>query len=296
MANTEDNFFGLQKPYDEISYQDNFWDIIEYAEDVVDLLYWPDEIKSLKPPTKWVIPDKTFRNVSFKSTHISFIEFTDCRFENCLFIGSTISNCRFNNCDFISCNFFRAQIQNCFIDPSSFDHCIDASKHPNIGYSLYQELLHNSRQQVQPDFTRNAQYNFARWQRYFLRSQIDASKDNSLKKFFRRMSLIPAWLFEKTTGSGVRLINLAITSFLVLMALTTFNYYFRASFGLMLGKVPVSSFSEAFYFSTIVVTSLGFGDITPTKDIGRIVIAFEAILGFLTFATLVSMAFRRISN
>jgi len=296
MAYKSDEFFRLDEPYDEIFYQDNFWVIVYHFDDVADLLYWPDKIESPKPPSKWIIKGKEFRNVSFKETHISFIEFTDCHFKNCLFLGSTITDCRFNNCHFESCNFFRAQIQNCFIDPSSFDKCIDATKYPNVGYSLYQELLHNSRQQVQPEFTRKAQYNFARWQRYFHRSEIAASTDSKAKKVISHISLIPAWLFEKTTGSGVRISNLTITSFSLLLVLTTLNYYFSSTFGLMLENEPVCSFSEAFYFSTIVVTSLGFGDITPTNNIGRVVVAFEAMLGFLTFATLVSMAFRRISN
>ena len=54
MANIEDEFFQLDKPYDEIFYQSNFWEIIENSDDVVDLLYWPDKIESAQPPAKWL--------------------------------------------------------------------------------------------------------------------------------------------------------------------------------------------------------------------------------------------------
>ena len=83
---------------------------------------------------------------------------------------------------------------------------------------------------------------------------------------------------------------------MMLVAITCLNHYFSSELGLKLSGKPITSIVESFYFSTIVVTSLGFGDITPSTDWGRFVIACEAIAGFLTFAVLVSMAFRKITS
>lgn len=298
MTHEPDDFFRLDQPYSEVSSPSDFWEIVKDREEAViaDLLYRPDKLESRDPPRKWIIRNKKFSNFSFSKTHISQIEFTDCQFENCLFIGSIITDCRFNNCEFVTCNFYRSQIQNCFVDPKSFSQCTDSVKYPNIGVGLYQELLHNSRQQAQPEFARDAQYQFSRWKRYLSWDEIKSSNDGCIKKSMKCIGLFPSWLFELTTGSGMRLGNLALTSVVMLFAFTFINFFCISTFGLLLDQEPVQGLYESFYFSTIVVTSLGFGDITPSTDVGRVAVAIEAIIGFLTFATLVSMAFRRITN
>lgn len=298
MDRKPDKFFTLIEPYVELSESKDFWRAVEgdSTKEIRDLLYRPDILESVEPPKKWRVRNKKFYNVSFARTVISQIEFTDCHFESCLFTGSLVSDCRFNNCHFVSCNFYRAEIRGCFIDPKSFARCLDPKKHANIGVSLYQELLHNSRQQAQPEFANLSQYQFTRWKRYLKWDEIEKSNLSWSKKVLKRFSLLPAWTFEITTGSGVRLSNLAITSSLMLLTITGLNYYFSADFGLKLSGEPIASIVESFYFSTIVVTSLGFGDITPSTDLGRFVIACEAIAGFLTFAVLVSMAFRKITS
>ncbi len=298
MQREPDDFFRMAEPYEELSSANEFWQKVDGKDEgvVENLLYRPDLLESLEPPKKWIVRNKTFRNFSFAKTHLSQLEFTDCQFENCLFIGSIITACRFNSCEFVNCNFYRSQIQNCHVDPRAFARCLDLKKYANIGVGLYQELLHNSRQQVQPEFTREAQYQFSRWKRHLGWDEIKISNDGPIRKALKSVLLFSSWLFEKTTGSGVRLKNLAVTSAVVLAGFTWLNYSFRSTFGLMLKDECLETLSEAFYFSTIVITSLGFGDITPTTDLGRVVVSIQAMVGFLTFAILVSMAFRRITN
>ncbi|MEP4032211.1 ion channel [Roseibium polysiphoniae] len=293
MNREADEFFRLIDPYKEISSAKGFWDIVEGKEErkIESILFRPDELDSREPPKKWRIRNKSFFNVSFAKTRLVNIEFSDCRFNRCLFIGSTLTDCRFNNCKFVETNFFRAEIQRCYLDPKAFKECVNSEKYPNVGLALYQELLNNSRQQAQPDFAREAQYQFARWKRYEKFSELRTSNHCSWKKTVGYLSVSIDWIFEKTTGSGMRLSNLAITAAIVLALLTALNYQFSSSFGLELNNLV-----ESFYFSTIVVTSLGFGDITPTTCIGRAIVAIEAILGFLIFAILVSMIFRRITS
>ncbi|PZX18417.1 pentapeptide repeat protein [Palleronia aestuarii] len=298
MSRETRDFFTLRKPYEELSTPSEFWALVDGDDEKVlkDLLFRPDKLESVEPPKRWRVRNKKFCNVSFSKTLLSQIEFTDCHFEECLFTGSVIYDCRFNFCIFVNCNFYRARIQECFIDPKAFAECLDPKRHANIGVGLYQELLHNSRQQAQTEFTSYAQYKFVQWKRYLKRSEIRNSDAGRLVKLLKSIALVPSWLFELTTGSGMRLSNLAITSCVLLATITGINYFYCSTFGLSLQGDPVLTITEAFYFSTIVVTSLGFGDITPGTDLGRIVVAFEAIVGFLTFALLVSMTFRKITS
>lgn len=44
-----------------------------------------------------------------------------------------------------------------------------------------------------------------------------------------------------------------------------------------------SGFVNSFYLSIVTITTLGFGDITPSTDIGKIIVSTQALLGILLF-------------
>ena len=43
------------------------------------------------------------------------------------------------------------------------------------------------------------------------------------------------------------------------------------------------------YFSFVVITTLGFGDLTPRTDIGRVLVSLEALLGQIFLVTVVAV-------
>jgi hypothetical protein len=51
---------------------------------------------------------------------------------------------------------------------------------------------------------------------------------------------------------------------------------------------PTPTFSDFVYFSFVVLTTLGFGDLTPATDGGKAMVSFEALLGQLFLVTVVS--------
>jgi hypothetical protein len=51
---------------------------------------------------------------------------------------------------------------------------------------------------------------------------------------------------------------------------------------------PVSGV-KFLYFSFVVITTLGFGDLTPRTDIGRVIVSLEALLGQLFLVTIVAV-------
>jgi hypothetical protein len=51
---------------------------------------------------------------------------------------------------------------------------------------------------------------------------------------------------------------------------------------------PTPTFADFVYFSFVVLTTLGFGDLTPAMDGGKAMVAFEALLGQLFLVTVVS--------
>ena len=50
----------------------------------------------------------------------------------------------------------------------------------------------------------------------------------------------------------------------------------------------VARFADHLYFSFVVLTTLGFGDLTPATDLGKGLVSFEALLGQVFLVTLVA--------
>ncbi len=195
----------------------------------------------------------------------------------------------------MDCNPYRAEFERCYIDPASFENCILDRQYSNIGVYLFQELLRNSRQQVQPDFSDEAQYLFRKWQRHQLRQELKGPGDCSSRwRTSWRLARLRA--FEFVSGSGVRLGKLINFALMILLLFTAVNWLFAVQFGLMQSGKVIGSFIDAFYFATVVTTTLGFGDITPATALGRIAVSVEAIVGFVLFALVTSTMYRKFSS
>lgn len=288
------DFFKLDGDPTEVSNQEEFTSILENQTEIKDVLYRPDKLKSPYENTRFRIKDRHFYNVSFTKTLIERVEFTDCEFENCLFIGTRISDCRFTHCKFIECNVYRIELDNVYIDPKSFRNCIQDKQYSNIGVYLFHELLNNSRRQAQPQFSDHALYHFRRWQRVH-RAQAVPSL-SLFQKAMHYANAVPRWVFAVPLGYGVRLRNLAISAILSVFVLSMINWAFSNSFGLYDIGLGYKGLLDSLYFSVIVVTTLGFGDITPKTALGRAIVSAEAVMGFIFLATFASMIFRKISQ
>ncbi|MBR1218201.1 pentapeptide repeat-containing protein [Bradyrhizobium sp. U87765 SZCCT0131] len=291
------NFFQLPGIPTEIGDQDAFFKLAGEEKRIQSKLYRPSHLKSPQTPQRWIVRDRQFIEFSFSKTLIEEIEFNKCTFIDCLFIGSVFKNCRFSECTFISCNTYRVEFADVYLDPRSFSKCLDEERHQNIGVHLYQELLNNSRRQSQPDFAHYALFEFRRWLR--LEQCYQFRKNHKQMRISRTqvklaLRIATSWAFQKFIGFGVRLRNYILTATAAASALTIFNHYFSAQLGLKINGEPLSSPIDAFYFTIITLTTIGYGDITPTSPLGRVLVAGEGIIGFVLFATLASMIYRKI--
>ena len=259
------------------------------------LLYKPDTLENPYQSGRFRVKGVTFRNFSFSHTLVTGFEFTDCIFERCLFIATIFRDCRFTSGDFLDCNPHRIEFKDCYVDPKNFDKCISDNQFSNIGVYLFQELLRNSRQQAQPEFSDEAQYCFKKWERRLLWREISRSK-SWLAKIWLGRTFVGLHLFNWATGSGMRLGRLTVSSLVVLLLFTLINWKLAVQMGLMQDGHVIGSFVDAFYFSTVITTTLGFGDISPTTSLGRLVVSGEAIIGFVLFALLTSTMYRKFTS
>ena len=53
---------------------------------------------------------------------------------------------------------------------------------------------------------------------------------------------------------------------------------------------------DYFYFSFVTITTTGFGDLTPVTDTGKMLAAFEALIGQVYLVTVVALAVAGVTN
>jgi voltage-gated potassium channel Kch len=99
----------------------------------------------------------------------------------------------------------------------------------------------------------------------------------------------------ETFGSGIKSFYLLRTALFSVGSATTLNYLLRNEFGLDDDPNNVATVIDAFYFSMVTLTTLGFGDIAPSTQLGRAIIAMEGAFGLVLFALFASMMFRKMA-
>jgi len=288
-----DDFFKLQGNPTNIKSEEEFADLIKQEREIRNRIYLPNNLASPYAPARWRIRDRKFLEVSFSKTLIENIEFENCDFTGCLFIATSLRNCRFTKCRFVKCNMYRVEISNVYLNPASFEKCLDKNKYQNIGLHLYQELLNNCRQQSQADFTQHAIFESRRWIRYQYCFDLKQEGLNWRARIELWCLIGFSFAFQYLLGFGVRLKNYAISALTLTALLACVNLQFAAEFGLRFRSWP-HSIADTTYFTVITLTTLGYGDITPSESVGKLVVAAEGLMGFVLFATLASMIYRKI--
>ena len=287
----------------EISTQEEFFEELKKSDTLMGLWYI-QQVLECEEGRRTEIRNKKFVGCRFSHTQIIGITFRNCVFESCLFIGATFRDCSIHRCSFRSTNTHKISIEETYINPLSFDDCLDKDRHQNIGTHLYQELLKNSRDEDQIHFERDARFLFLRWERYQKRYEL-GQKIVELRGLAQWLKLLLElltgsvscsirWIWEFAFGSGVRIGRFLMTAVLVALVFFGFNFFFRKELGLELDGRPIEEVTEAWYFTVVSLTTLGYGDITPTTSLGQLVASAQSIVGFLLLALLASMIFRRL--
>ncbi len=242
-----------------------------------------------------------FENVSFARVKMTGLVFSNCIFKNCRFHFAKFESCQFHKCKFVSTNMHKISIKNSYIEPDSFLEAIpDKIEYANIGIHLFQTLMRNSRDEDQPERESRARYQFKLWQRYKeIKELKDGWKEPKSLRLPESMALVAKimgnFFWGLFFGYGVRLRNYAMTTILIVIILTIINLICAKEFGLLIGSRTLNSFWEALYFTIISLTTVGYGDITPTTSFGRVAVSFQGIVGFGLFGLLTSMLYRKIS-
>lgn len=245
--------------------------------------YFPDILKSFEI-SPLVFNEKKFISVSFKNTKFKNVKFNNCQFINCLFIGVVIDSCEFVDCKFINTNTYKIKIRNSLIDPKQFLKNFELKKDSNIAVDLFQELYKNSKSEEQPAYSRESLYRMNVALGYNLNYKYTNKKLSCCEFIYKKTSNI---ISRFTTGYGLKIKRILVSLLTSIGFFSFLNFHFKDNF--LKGDEPgIATFIDAIYFTCVTITTLGYGDITPTSITTKVIVIFESLIGFLFLSLFVS--------
>lgn len=288
----------------KIESQEELYKILNISDDVKDFVYWP---KELKPNSKnqYKIENKTFTNCSFAITEIENILFQNCKFNNCKFNHAKIKECRFHDCSFQYVNMFKVVVKKTYVEPNSFRNIIPnirdfkgCLKNANMCVTFFQEILDNSKDEGQPEHTKQADYHFRKWKGLnYIQKRFYPEKDSRrttnwtfIKKF------VPNMLLYFFTGYGYKIPNFVIV-FLVGFSFFFYkNYNNWLDYGLVKKDLEIESFnpelpnySSTFYYTLDSTTKLVDSQFQATTEFGMFWLTTQSLFGFFLLSALLTI-------
>jgi len=253
------------------------------------LLYYPAKFEKENEGILHLV-EKSFIEVSFKDTEFHRVSFVKCVFERCLFMGGKFVDCEFIDCTFTNTNTSKIKISSCLIDPCDFDSNFDFKVDTNIAIDLFHSIYKNSIEEHQPERAIDSLYRMKRAERFHLDSQLERKKIGLKKYIIEKIKYI---IHEWISGYGLKICRVFATSVFFIIFFSYVNFIYRDSI-FENGKIenPV----DAFYFTCVTLTTLGFGDIAPVTYGGRLLVSIEVLIGIVIisiFLTAVAQKFMR---
>ena len=285
------DFFRLNPGALEVATPEDFLHILRHSDSLRDILYKPKTLSPQRPHNRF--ENKTFTNVSFSKTDLVRLEFKKCNFIDCLFIGTFFDSCDFHACKFVGCNPYKSSFRNTYIDPECFEKMLCPNEHSNIGVGLFQQLLHNSVESRQPRFSRAAEYLFYKWKRYQLDYEYSKEKLTFLEYY---KNWVPSILYDYLVGYGIRIFPLVRLTIGFLVFTTIFNHVAWPCFEMHSDTIRVEnpSLTTSIYYTVITITTLGYGDLTPTSSFGMNAASFESLTGILWLGLIANTIIKRV--
>ena len=246
------------------------------------------------PPRTRVFIKKRFFNVSFSRVRFEHVLFKDCTFKDCLFISTQFVECVFEDCKFLDCNLWKATFSRVTVDPAIFKiHRSYRNTHANVGLGLFRRLHRNAAEMSDPEFSATADLQRRRWLRAQERWEWQKGGIDPITFGFR---YIRSLAFDWMASYGYSPLRFLLTSALGFYLISRFVHENWTEFGFARNGNPMERddiIQTAFYTSNIL-TTLGFTDILPSTDAGRLYSIALAAIGVAWVALFTTMLIRRV--
>jgi hypothetical protein len=251
-----------------------------------DLLYYSDEFNS--GSEKYITFDnKLFNSISFKDTVFYKVRFIRCKFEGCIFMGATFNECEFIDCVFKNTNANKIKVNSCLIDPKCFDENFDLKSDTNIAVNVYQSLYKNASREYQSEHALYSLYKMKNAEYHHLSSRLDRGIITKAQYYKKRMFYC---VHDFISGYGLKTLKVLRLLIIFIIAFSSVNYFFSES----IFKDGVDfTIINSIYFTCVTMTTLGYGDITPYTDFGKILVTLQALFGFIVLSLFMASVINR---
>jgi len=290
MTKAVDLPWSLTQPFHNINSTEEF---AELAKEKVmkRRLFLPGVLEPTDLHATMRIENVTFENVSFAKTKLKRLRFKSCKFRKCLFIGTTISECDFYHCQFSLCNFYKVRLFETHIDPKLISDCMDKKDHTNIALNLYSEIRKSALQLENPEFASEAGYQYQRWNRYHMTYKF---RSGDLPWYEFALRWMANLMFDYIVGYGWRIRRFALSTAILIIFLTAWNYIFWCNLTGNNAIIGSPSIIKSLYYTVITITTLGYGDITPATAWGMLSASGQTAIGVVWIGLLVSIIVRKV--
>ena len=259
----------------EIILASNLTDKTSYTLNKVEFANGPEAKSFIK------LKGVTFKKCLFSHQHITDFSFQNCIFEDCQFNGTVFDKGEFHRCSFDNCTFYKTQISNTYLDPSTFTFNYKwYTMWANVNAGWFQAVFRNSKIMHQEDFAMVADVKFQFYKRY----EYLFGKNKKPIKFTIGL------LYDICLGYGYGIWSALITTcfFILLFAMLMLND---------VSTIHDHGFLESIYFSVVSFTTVGYGEITPTRSVFALSVTtlflfFSVVWGAIVTAVIVKRLVR----
>ncbi len=266
---------------------------------------------------------KDLSNFNLDQAQLENIFLVDAKMENCNFSKANLKNASMYGANLKGSNLFKANLENANLKNANLEHVnllganLSGTKLENVNWGKNYKIINELEAEKA---TKNGDLKLSK-QKYREAEEIYRSIKISMQSqtlgdetgqfFIREMiakrkqfnkfstARIGSKIIELTTGYGEKLSNIVFTVIGIIIAcmflygIEGISYgdkvvgFFSADFS------PLSTLGNLFYFSVVVYSTVGFGEMLPIGPIGKSVMVFEGIMGGLVLAILIIALYKK---
>ena len=267
--------------------------------------------------------NENLSNSNLSKANLQNINLINCDIQNSDFSKANLENASLYGANLKGCNLFKVNLKNANLNNSNLENCnllganFENTKLRNIKWGENYKVVNEIEAETA---YKNKDYKLAKEKyreaediyraikismqsqtlgeetgQFFIREMI--AKRKQFDKFSG--SRIGSKIIEITTGYGEKLGNIAFTILGIIIACMFLYGIEGISYqGKILGFFSddfsfISTLGNLFYFSVVVYSTVGFGEMVPIGPLGKSIMIFEGIIGGLVLAILIIALYKK---
>jgi hypothetical protein len=253
-----------------------------------------------------LLQDKYLRDVTFKAGAIQH-----CRFEYVNLRYAVFDRVNLTGSWFVACNLEHARFENCVLWYVVFERCelnyesILRSIPPenNIRRRLLRVLRINAASMGEKEWADRILLLELQAEREHLRDAVRHASNyykeryDAVDRVIAALKLAGHYVRFLVWGYGLYVSRLMLSATALLLLLSTLASRDTFTFNVAAeNQVRGLSWAESFYFCTINLTTVGFGDITPANAAAKTLASMTALCGVVLFGFIAAAVYRRLAR